>query len=68
VALGESGEFFWGNVTDISFVNDPGRDMPRVDQVAQPLGGEGVNFIVKCGHASSTGPNSIGISMDQSFL
>ena len=37
MALGESGEIVWRNISNVSFVNFAGRDMAGRDEVAQPL-------------------------------
>src|SRR6185437_6178395 len=52
MALGESGEFVGSHILDTPSVHDAGRDVAGVDQVAQPLGGVGVDFVVVNGHGS----------------
>src|SRR6185312_3819157 len=52
VALGISGEFVGSHILDAPCVHDAGRDVAGVDQVAQPLGGVGVDFVVVNGHGS----------------
>lgn len=51
VALGEFAQVMWGDVLDTAGVHDTRRDVPGVDQVAQPLRGVKVDFVIVRGHA-----------------
>jgi hypothetical protein len=51
MALGESGKFVGSYILDAPCVHDARCDMPGVDEVAQPLGGVGIYFVIVGGHA-----------------
>jgi hypothetical protein len=46
VALGESAQVAWVNIFYAPFIHNAGRNVPGVNQVAQPLGGRWVNLVV----------------------
>jgi hypothetical protein len=46
VALGISPQVVWSHINDASLVNVTWRDMSSVDEVSQPLGAIGVDFVV----------------------
>ncbi len=52
VALLVSHKLVWPYILDAPFVNDTGRDVAGVDQVAQGLRGLGVDLVVEGGHAA----------------
>lgn len=49
VDLGVSHKLGWNDVLDVTFVYNSWCNVACVDKVPQPLGGEGLDFIVKCG-------------------
>jgi hypothetical protein len=53
MALGESDEVGRSDVFDRSFINYTGGDAARLNEVAQPLGGVGVELVIVGGHAST---------------
>jgi len=53
MALGVAAEIVGSHVNNASLVNVAWRDVSGVDEVAEPLGGIGVNLVVVCGHAGS---------------
>ncbi|WP_256665325.1 hypothetical protein [Pseudomonas sp. SLFW] len=50
MALRESGKIAWADILNTPFIYDAMRDVAGVYQVAQPLGGVWVNFVVIGGH------------------
>jgi hypothetical protein len=50
VALGETAQVAWVDIFNTPFVNIAGRDVPGINQVAQPLGGSRVNLVVISRH------------------
>lgn len=56
MALGESAQIVRGDIFNASFVHDARRDVAGVDEVAQPLGGVGIELVVVgevCNHAAT---------------
>jgi hypothetical protein len=51
VALGEASQVAGVDIFNTPFVNIAGRNVPGFDQVAQPLCGRWINFVVVGGHA-----------------
>ena len=62
VALGKSGKLGWCDIANVPFIDDTGGDLPGVDQVAQPLGGEWVNLVVIGGHRPVPTPSRSPVS------
>jgi hypothetical protein len=50
VALGEAAQVAWVNIFNTPFVNITGRNVAGINQVAQPLGGCWVDFVVVGSH------------------
>lgn len=50
VALSKSRKLIWLDIGNAPLVHDAGRDVPRRDQVAQPLRGVGIEFVVVGSH------------------
>jgi hypothetical protein len=50
VALGESSKVAWADIFDTPLINDAWGNVSGFDEVAQPLGGVWVNFVVVGGH------------------
>lgn len=50
MALCVSGKLIWSNIDDAPFIHVAGRDVPGFNQVAQPLGGVRVEFVVVGSH------------------
>jgi hypothetical protein len=50
VALGEAAQVAWVDIFNTPFINIAGGDVPSFNQVAQPLSGCWVNFVVVGGH------------------
>jgi hypothetical protein len=51
MALGVSSKLSWSYIFNAPFVNIAGRNLAGRDQVAQPLRGIGVEFVVVRGHS-----------------
>jgi hypothetical protein len=58
VAAREASEVSWLHVSDVPLIDKPGRDEPRGDESAQPLGGEGVVLVVVGIHTSLAAQSS----------
>jgi hypothetical protein len=50
VALGETAQVAWVDIFNTPFVNIAGRNVASINQVAQPLGGCWVDFVVVGSH------------------
>lgn len=50
MALNIPPHLFWRNVSYVSLVDIARRDVPGIDQVAQPLGSVGIVLVVVCAH------------------
>lgn len=51
MALGVSDEIIGGDIKDGSLIDIPSRDVPLLDQLAQPRGRLGVDLVVVSGHS-----------------
>lgn len=47
MTLGVGSELIWGYVLDAAFVDDAGRDVASVDEVADPVRGVGLDLVVE---------------------
>ena len=59
MALCEASQVTWENIFDTSFVHIAGRNVPGCNQVAQPLRGFGVVFVVVGGHLVTSSKSAI---------
>ena len=53
MTLRKSSNIVWSHIFNTPFVNNSGRDMPRFNQVSQPLRRVGINLVIVCRHIPS---------------
>jgi hypothetical protein len=59
VALGITSQIVWPHVGDASLVDFAWGDEPCADEIAEPLGGIGIDLVVIGGHAGSFKPSRL---------